>query len=229
MRIVFVRHGDPNYVDNCLTPLGHKQAAAAAVRLQDEGIEKIYSSTAGRAVETAEYTARTLGLAIEQHQWMYEIGWGPKGRGLYADGHPWFTSLHMVSEGQSVVDHHWSVTKPFSENWITPLVDKAGRDFDELLEQLGYRREGEYYRVLENRPYQTVAVFSHGGFSSAVIAHLFNLSFPFVCSSLIPDVTAITVATFAKDAKVGALITPRFEIANDSRHIRGLTVENGEA
>ena len=44
MKIVFVRHGHPDYVNDCLTELGHKQAESAALRLKDEGIEEIYSS-----------------------------------------------------------------------------------------------------------------------------------------------------------------------------------------
>ena len=32
MRIVFVRHGHPDYKNDCLTPLGHEQAKAAAAR-----------------------------------------------------------------------------------------------------------------------------------------------------------------------------------------------------
>ena len=33
MRIVFVRHGHPNYEKDCLTELGHRHAEAAALRL----------------------------------------------------------------------------------------------------------------------------------------------------------------------------------------------------
>ena len=33
MRIVFVRHGHPNYENDCLTPLGKQHAEAAAERL----------------------------------------------------------------------------------------------------------------------------------------------------------------------------------------------------
>ena len=43
--------------EDCLTELGHLQAEAAAMRLKDSGIEKIYASTYGRAVETAEHIA----------------------------------------------------------------------------------------------------------------------------------------------------------------------------
>ena len=45
MRIILVRHGDPDYVKDCLTELGKKQAAVAAERLMGEGIEKIYPSS----------------------------------------------------------------------------------------------------------------------------------------------------------------------------------------
>lgn len=224
MRIIFVRHGDPNYKLDCLTPLGHKQAQAAAQRLKDEGIEKIYSSSSGRAVQTAEYTANLFGLDIEQHDFMREIGWGPKeSESFHEGGHPWFSALKMISMGDSVSTPDWGKHPYFDGNWVTSLSVKAGENFDALLESLGYKREGEYYRVLENQPYKTIAVFSHGGFSSAVIAHLFNLTFPYVCSTIIPNVTAITVASF--EEKAGKLIAPQFEIANDARHIKGITAE----
>ena len=38
MRIIFVRHGEPDYARDCLTEAGRRQAAAAAERLAEEGI-----------------------------------------------------------------------------------------------------------------------------------------------------------------------------------------------
>ena len=58
MRIIFVRHGHPNYRQDCLTELGHLHAKAAAERLCEEKIDMIYSSTCGRAFETAEHIAQ---------------------------------------------------------------------------------------------------------------------------------------------------------------------------
>ena len=60
MKIYFVRHGHPDYSKNCLTELGHKQAAAAALSLKSSGIEQIFASSYGRAIETAEHTADIL-------------------------------------------------------------------------------------------------------------------------------------------------------------------------
>ena len=53
MRMVFVRHGEPDYEKDCLTEIGKKQAEAAAERLEREGIAEIYASPMGRASETA--------------------------------------------------------------------------------------------------------------------------------------------------------------------------------
>ena len=91
MRIYFIRHGDPNYKDNCLTPLGHQQAEALAERwaVSAEKVDRIYSSKFGRAVETAEPTAAKLGLPVEILDFMHEIcpscllfrgGYRPRGR-----------------------------------------------------------------------------------------------------------------------------------------------------
>ena len=43
MRIVLIRHGEPDYEKDCLTETGHKQAKIAAQRPLKEGIEEIYS------------------------------------------------------------------------------------------------------------------------------------------------------------------------------------------
>ena len=57
MRIIFVRHGHPNYEKDCLTELGHLHAQAAAKRLEEETIAEVHSSSCGRAAETAGYIA----------------------------------------------------------------------------------------------------------------------------------------------------------------------------
>ena len=76
MRIVFVRHGEPDYANDCLTPLGREQAKAAAIRLKEEGIEEIWSSPLGRAQETAQATSELLGLPVRTLDFMREVRWG---------------------------------------------------------------------------------------------------------------------------------------------------------
>ena len=113
MKIMFVRHGHPNYEKNCLTELGHLQAAAAAKRLKGDGIEAIYSSPYGRAVETAEHTARVLGLDIQILDFMHEITWGEPGKEPFKSGHPWTLAENMVKEGQDIMRADWRENSPF--------------------------------------------------------------------------------------------------------------------
>jgi len=220
MRILFVRHGHPDYANDCLTELGHRQAEAAALRLENEGIRQIYSSTCGRAYETAQHTARKLSLPIVPCDFMREIRWGSvDDQPTFADGHPWTIADHMVGEGRSLLLPDWPQEEEFRRNRLLGCVQHIAVEMDAWLMQLGYQREGLYYRVTGDIQ-RTIAVFYHGGASAAMLSHLFNLPFPFVCKTMGPDYTAIT-AVELPDEK-GQLVSPRFELLNDARHIRDL-------
>ena len=224
MRILFVRHGHPNYEKDCLTELGHLHAAAAAERLAAEGIEKIFSSTCGRALETAGYTARKLNLPIEEVDFMREIGWGTlEGEPLYHDGHPWDNADKMVLENIPLMNMHQFEQEPFCRNKTKDYVAMIARETDAWLSRLGYDREGHYYRC-RGEQYHTVAAFGHGGASAAMFSHLFNLPFLFVCNTMGLNYTGITAVTLKNQP--GQLVTPCFEIFNDARHIAGLQVKN---
>ena len=223
MRIIFVRHGHPDYAHDCLTELGRKHAAAAVLRLQDEGIEAIYSSTHGRAMETASHLADALHLPVTGCEFMREINWGSvDGEPLFADGHPWDTADRMVAQGESLVDFDWQNSETFRRNRVVQCVEKVAAGTDAWLATLGYTREGLYYRAGKDTK-RTIAAFGHGGASTAILAHLFNLPFPFVTSTMGPDYTGITIVELPDEE--GALVKPRLEMLNDARHIRGLTVE----
>lgn len=53
MLLYIIRHGDPHYPTDSLTPRGVLQAEAVGKRLAAAGITKIYSSPMGRAKQTA--------------------------------------------------------------------------------------------------------------------------------------------------------------------------------
>ncbi len=223
MRIIFVRHGHPNYEKDCLTELGHLHAEAAAERLADEGIEKIFASSCGRAYETAEHIARKCGLQVEEKlDFMRELDFTPTANlSEWQKYNPWGAVKDMANQGQDLLAKDWAITEPFCYSKSSPMALKVGEDFDRFLETLGYTREGAYYRVGKPK-YNTIAMVSHGGSSSGVLAHLLNLTYPYICSTLSPDFTAVTIIRFTGDE--GRLIAPEIEIANDSRHIKGITL-----
>ena len=220
MQIYFVRHGHPDYANDCLTELGHKQAEAAAKRLMGCGIERIFSSTNGRAVQTAEYTARALGLDVTSYDFMREISWGSvDGEPILAKGHPWLLSDLFASEGRSLTDTDWREKDPFSNNKVVKCTETVITGFDAWLEGLGYKREGEYYRVITENTDKTVAMFSHGGASAVAFSHMFGIPFPQMCGVLHIDFTGVTVVRFS--GSQGDLILPKL-ISSDANHIRKL-------
>ncbi len=220
MRIVLVRHGHPDYAKDCLTDLGHEQARMAALRLQEEDICEIYSSPFGRAQETARHTAELLHLDVGVLDFMREIRWGAEdGRALYQDGHPWDTALHALSLGHSLMEDSWLKEPPFAGNRVLAEVERVAAASDEWLAALGYRREGANYRVTGENTNRTIALFSHGGSSTALLSRLLNLPFFYLCRAICPDFTAITVLSLSDEK--GTLTAPMIEYANDARHIRG--------
>ena len=223
MKLIFVRHGHPNYEKDCLTELGHLHAEAAAERLKDAGIEKIFSSSCGRAVETAEHTAKKIGLQeVTQFDFMREVIWGYTPEGYDAAGHPWNLVDEMIRAGKNLKAEDWKETAPFKGNCICECTENIAKNLDIWLSELGYTREGDYYRVGEVKN-KTVALFSHGGSSTAALAHLFSLPFPYILGTVRPDFTAITVVNFSDVP--GTLTIPEFELLNDSRHIAGIEAE----
>lgn len=224
MRIIFVRHGHPDYARDCLTALGQLHAGAVAGRLKDEPVRRIFSSTCGRALETAAPLAEMKGLPVERCDFMREIRWGLRDGKPYADeASPWTISGCMTQAGESLLEPGWAASERFCRNIVTDHVQRVGDAFDEWMAQLGYVREGLYYRAASGTE-QTVAVFSHGGSSAAMLSRLFNLPFPFVCQAMGPDYTGVTIVQLPQGE--GVLAAPRFEVLNDARHIHGLQTQN---
>ena len=221
MRILFVRHGEPDYEHDCLTEQGRLQALAAAERLRGEGIEAIYSSPLGRAAETAAATSEALKLPVRTLDFMRELRWGSiDGTPIRANGHPWELADEMAGQGWDLTSADWREHPFFSNNRVTGEADRVAEKTDEWLRELGYERDGVYYRCArpDNRQ-MTVALFCHGGSSAAAMGHMLNLPFPYACALFHLEFTGITILRL--DRNPGSRVLPCLELANDGRHIHG--------
>lgn len=220
MRIVLIRHGDPNYEKDCLTELGHKQVKVAAQRLLKEDIEEIYSSPLGRARQTAQAFSEASGIKeIKILDFMQEIRFGSEGALYDNKWNPWLGVHSLVQEGKDLQSDDWRNYPVFKENFATIDADKIAVETDKWLEGLGYKREGKYYRnTRSDDEEKTIAVFCHGGSSAAFMARVLNQTFPYMCGVLLrfPH-TTITVLRF--DRRPGLLTLPVIELLNDHRHL----------
>lgn len=215
MRILFVRHGEPDYARDCLTDTGRAQAMAAAERLAREGITEIYASPCGRASETAACTAARLGLPVTTLDFMREISWG--GPQIPCDGHPWTLADSMLEEGFDFRARDWREHPYFKGNAATEYYREIAGKFDAFLKAHGYLHEGLRFKCAGGTG-DTIALFSHGGSGACVLAHLLNLPFPYVASVMPYDYTSIIALDFP--VREGACVFPRLELFNDCAHIR---------
>ena len=224
MRLIFVRHGEPDYENKCLTPLGYKQAEVLVDRLKDEGITEIHTSTLERAIMTAEPIAKKLGLDITKHEFINEVGGASTdGTELPEGGHPWRMARALISQGIDLCREDWADTEPYCHSKLTESYSRVADGIDAFLAELGYVREGRYYRVC--RPTKkNVALFSHCGSSTAALCRILNIAFPYALGNLIvPKHTAVTVLRFSGNE--GDLIAPVIEVMNDAAHINGIETD----
>lgn len=218
MKIILIRHGDPNYEKDCLTELGHKQVKVAAQRLLKEGIDEVYCSPLGRARQTAQAFLDASGIDhMTILDFMQEIRFGVEGAVYDNRWNPWLGAVALVNEGKDLQSEGWREYPVFKDNLATIDADKIAVEADKWLATLGYVREGKYYRCV-NASEKTIAIFCHGGSSSAFMARVLNQTFAYMCGVLLrfPH-TTINVLKFAD--KPGELVLPVIELLNDARHL----------
>jgi len=201
MLLYIIRHGDPDYANDCLTAKGRIQAEALAVRFKDVKFDRIYSSPMGRARQTAEPTCRTHGMEYTVENWTSENeAWKdfsiPRADGK---GNTW--AFEAVSSETRLTDPAILAGKHWTEADYLKCVDaKAGYKrivdaSDEFLARQGYVREGSLYRA-ERPNDERIAVFCHEGFGSLWLSHLLSIPHHVLYSSLEITHTGVTILRF---------------------------------
>lgn len=176
MRILLIRHGDPDYSIDGLTEKGKREVLLLAKKLSKEKIDKIYSSPLGRARLTAEPTARALGKEIEILPFMREFDAKLELPYMDAPTIPWDVLPAYMNEQPFVYSlMQWQET-PFVKNSAVFAEYKAVcESFDSILARHGYERNGYNYKVVSSS-HDTIAIFCHFGIMAVVLSHLLNCS-----------------------------------------------------
>ena len=82
MKLLIIRHGDPDYKGDTLTKQGEKEARCLAAKLVKMKIDKVYVSPLGRARKTAQYYLDAAGRSVDGVcDWLHEF----KGRCVRPD------------------------------------------------------------------------------------------------------------------------------------------------
>lgn len=177
MKLLIVRHGDPDYSIDSLTEKGWREAEYLAERMARLDVKRFYVSPLGRAKDTASLTLNKLGRDAEECLWLREFD-APLYRPDVAD-HKTVTwdwlPQDWTAEPRFFLPDQWYLPKAMAEADVKSAYDWVTANFDALLERHGYRREGRIYRA-EAANNDTVALFCHFGVECVLLSHLLNLS-----------------------------------------------------
>ena len=174
MRIIIVRHAEPDYEKDSLTEKGWREARLLAERLKKIDVKAFYCSPLGRAKDTASLTLEKFGASAVELPWLTEF------RGKIRKG------LKLVSCWDRLPSE-WTTNEDFysAENWKnTKLMKSANvsREYkfvcdgiDSLLKSHGYEHVGRAYRVLESN-HDTIVLFCHFAVECVILSHIFSCS-----------------------------------------------------
>lgn len=207
MLLYYIRHGDPIYNPDSLTPLGERQAEALAKRLALYGIDEIYSSTSNRAIMTAKPTSELTGKEIklldfanESHAWerlTIPIESDPTKK-------TWlFHSKKAIKLFNSVdirkLGDEWYRHPELKEYGYGDGIKLFYEEIDSFMEGLGYEHErysGKYKVKQSNN--KRIALFAHQGFFTAFLSVLLDLPYPMLSTHFDTTHTGMTVINFTE-------------------------------
>lgn len=177
MRLLIIRHGDPDYERDSLTEKGWREAELLAERLSKEEITEFYVSPLGRAKDTASLTLKKMNRTAKECEWLREFAPGihrpdcPKEKKIAWDWLPQDWTREEVFFRRDL----WATQEVMREGKAAEEYRWVTDNFEQLLAEHGYVRDGEIYRV-EQPNRVTLAFFCHFGLECVLLSRLMNVS-----------------------------------------------------
>ena len=176
MEIVFIRHGQPEWIRDGLnvenpplTALGHAQAQAMAQALASEEFDEVYASPLLRARQTAAPLFEALGREEQIAPWLEEIR---------------DPAWHGTPQEKAQVAYEELKGRPAHDRWEGLEGGESIREFtkrirggaDEFFGARGLARADHDLPIWQiERPGRRIALVAHAGTNSVSIAHLLGL------------------------------------------------------
>ena len=218
MKLLFVRHGDPNYAIDGLTEKGKREAELLADRLCREQITAVYCSTMGRAKLTAEPTLERLGLTAAYCDWLREFSYVHANPPYEREEHLCWDQLPFyMSENPTLYSPTaWREHPVMQAAGAGDAYDAVCASLDAVLEQHGYRRRGCHYEVLKPS-HETLVFVCHYGVSGVLFSHLMNCSPYTIWQNACTAPTAVT--TFYTEERQEGIASLRCAGLGDISHL----------
>ncbi len=241
MRLIFIRHGDPDYVHDSLTEKGWREAEILGDRIRQwKGISQVFVSPCGRAQDTASFGLKKLGMEGTTLPWLEEIYFRVERPDTGDTVGAWDWMPRVFTAHSDWFRRDWWNVEPFksvSEGKQRYEAMTAG--LDAVLAHYGYRRsEDSPQRITSSPVYytdhtaatskgvsvdDTTLVFvCHFGMTAAIMSYLTGIPMIPLLQHFFCPTTSVTVMN-AEEREPG-IVAFRTQIMGDCRHL----VEAGE-
>ena len=217
MRLIIIRHGDPDYANDTLTEKGWREAKLLAKRMAKERVDAMYVSSLGRARDTASFTEEALGMKAEVCEWLREFSYAtvdlPYKKGTICwDLLPAFAN---TCEGIYSIDG-WRDMPFIKESGLLSHFDRVIAELDGLLARHGYERDGYMYRVRESS-HKTLVLVCHYGVTAVLLSRMLNCS-PFsIWQNAVTLPTSVTELT--TEEREDGIASFRMSKMGDTSHL----------
>lgn len=171
MKLIIIRHGDPDYEIDSLTKTGWEEAERLSERISALNVKDFYVSPLGRARDTASCTLKKCGHTAKVLEWLREFD-------VRIDERP--VTWDMLPEEWTVVPEYydkdkWYELPDMKKAGMKSGIDEVNNGLDKILEEHGYKREGNIYRAV-NPNEDIVVLFCHFGVQCVMLGHLLGIS-----------------------------------------------------
>lgn len=190
MRLILIRHGDPDYAHDCLTEKGKREAELLGKRAKNWSVDDVYTSPLGRAVETAQPCLRAWNKQAGVLEWakefFYPIDDGRGGKRIAWDFYP----SEWTDETRNFLENEWIETEKMQP--VRERYREVCASLDAFLNDYGYERQGRRYRAVSPSE-KTVVIFCHFGVSMIFLSHILNISAQALLHGVFLPPTSVTI------------------------------------
>lgn len=177
MKILIIRHAEPDYEIDGLTEKGKREAELLSQRLIKEDIKKVYCSSMGRAKLTIAPALEKLNMSAEYCDWLREFEYA-KVKLPYLDKVKacWdFLPEYVNGCPDLYLPDKWQNTELIKNSTVAKAYKEVTDAFDKVLSYHGYTRKGKIYTA-EKANHDTLVFTCHFGVSCVLMSHLLNCS-----------------------------------------------------
>ena len=250
MRIIFIRHGQPDYTTDTLDAQGKLEVAALTERTKHWKVEDFYVSTMGRAKETIAPTLACLGREATEYDWMREFTPRLIDPSTGEEHCAWDLMPQDYLKDPLMFDKdHWFDAALYQQN---PEIKERAlwiyKELDQLLEKYGYMRNGDAYDFVDPTGHvnpaepqdimlhgtsnyvprdtdddKTIVITCHFGVTCVMLGHLLGISPVMLWHGTCIPPTGVTILNAEK--RLHNVAHFRTQALGDTSHLKAAGVQ----